>query len=233
MKNILKTVMVCQALMASFAASAYTTLPSETLKVWADPITIVADGKTISTLTICEHDTYDYTAFNMAFIVPEGITIAKVKVGRDWVDDCKLTARASSTHVITCGQPNPTTIKVISDSSTLANFYPDDEDGNPMDELFTIGLLASDKMEPGEYQVQILDVKFVLENADAFVLPHEPLYTTITVQPGPSTGVEDVAVPVDEGPWFDLLGRPAQVDANTGRPVPGIYIHDGRKVIVD
>lgn len=228
----MKTILLPLVLLASMSAQAYTTLPSETLKVWAEPITIIADGSTISTLTVCENDTCNYTAFNMAFIVPEGITIAKVKVGRDWVEDCKLTARASSTHVITCGQPDATTIKVISDSSTLADFYPDDEDGNPMDELFTIGLIASKDMAPGEYQIQILDVKFVLENADAFVLPNEPLYTTITVQSSPS-GIKDAEVVQEDDSWYDLSGRPVNVEPTTRRPVSGIYIHAGVKVVVD
>lgn len=228
----MKAILLPLVWLAPMAAQAYTTLPSETLKVWADPISIVADGSTISTLTICENDTCNYTAFNMAFIVPEGITIAKVKAGRDWVEDCKLTERASSTHVITCGQPNATTIKVISDSSTLADFYPDDEEGNPMDELFTIGLIASKDMKPGEYQVQILDVKFVLENADAFVLPSEPLYTTITVKASTS-GIEDAEVVREDDSWYDLSGRPVNVEPTTGRPTPGIYIHAGVKVVVD
>lgn len=229
MNNIIKNGMLLFALGASLTVRAYTTEPSETLQVWADPISIVADGTTISTLTVSEHDTYNYTAFNMAFIVPEGITVAKVRQGRDWVDDCHLTARASSTHVITCGQPDPTTIKVISDSSTLADFYPDDEDGNPLDALFTIGLLAAEDMTPGDYKIEILDVKFVLESADAFVLPHEPLYVNLTVLPKDVTGIDNVRADGDAGDvWYDLFGRRV-----VGQPSPGIYLHNGVKVVVE
>lgn len=220
------------ALSMSFSATnamAYTTEPSETLKVWADPITLVADGKTITNMYVCESDVYDYTAFNMAFNVPEGITIAKIKQGRETVDDCFLTERATSTHVITCGQPSPTQIKVISDSSQLQNFYPDDEDGNVMDELFYIGLIASPDMEAGEYTVEIFDVKFVLENANAFVLPQEPLYTTFTIVNEPS-GVEDVLLHEDisTDEWYDLYGR--KIDKPT---IPGVYICNGNKVVVE
>lgn len=229
MKKIAKIMTVACMLMSAAGANAYTTEPSETLKVWVDPITLVADGTTVTKMYVCESDTYDYTAFNMAFNVPEGITIAKVKQGRDTVEDCFLTERATSTHVITCGQPLPTQIKVISDSSQLQNFYPDDEDGNIMDELFYIGLIASSDMKEGEYTVEIFDVKFVLENADAFILPHEPLYTTFTVIPKPS-GVEDVRVSDDDEQeeWYDLYGR--HIDKPT---VAGVYICNGVKVVVE
>lgn len=214
--------------MASAASAQYTTEPSETLHVWVPPITLKADGTTITKMYVCETNNVNYSAFNMAFIVPEGIKVAMVKKGRVEVEDCELTAR-SADHSITCGQPNPTTIKVISYSPTLQDYYPDDEDGTPMDELFYIGLIAEPTMSPGEYQVEILDVKFVLESADAHILPSEPLYTTFTVENDNTTGIEEVNITETEttDKWYDLSGR--SIDRPTSA---GFYILNGRKVAV-
>lgn len=229
MKNRLKMLSIASALaLSAFAAEpTYTTEPYENLRVWADPITLIADGTTITKMFVCQSSDVNYSAFNMAFIVPEGIKIAQVKQGRKTVDDIHLTERGND-HDISCGQPDPTTIKVISWSMSLAEYYPDDEEGNPLDELFYIGLTASDDMEAGEYQVQILDIKFVMESADAHILPQEPLYTTFTVVK-PSTGITEVCVEEAEndGTWHDLLGR--QVRGNLS---PGIYVRNGHKVAV-
>lgn len=40
------------------------------------------------------------------------------------------------------------------------------------------------------------------------------------------TGVNELNVNEPDGPYFDLLGRLVK------NPTPGIYIHNGRKVIV-
>lgn len=127
------------------------------------------------------------------------------------------------------GEINPITIKVICYSPTIQDLYPDDENGNPMDELFYIGLVADPDMKSGEYQVEILDVKFVLENGNAHVFPTEPIYTTITVKNDMTLDVEEISVEDTDpnGVWYDLNGRRVE-----GRPSPGTYIFNGRKVTV-
>ena len=215
--------------MMSGTASAYTTTKSETLKVWFDPVTLVADGTTVTKMTVYENDHLNYSAFNMAFIVPKGIHIAMVKKGRDLVEDIDLTARAAATHSIACNMlADGETIKVIADSSMLDDFYPDDEDGNPMDALYTIGLTADPDMEDGTYTVQMLDIKFVLATADACVPIEQPVLGTFTITGGVVTAIDEVECDTAEDePYYDLFGRIVN-----GTPAPGIYIHNGRNVAV-
>lgn len=213
----------------SVNAAAYETVKSESLRIWFDDVTLLADGETVTTLTIYENDVQDYTAFNMALVVPEGIRIAKVKRGRDYVDDISLTERASSTHSIACNMlADGRTIKIISDSSMLDDFYHDDEAGDQVDALFTIGLIADKEMESGSYPVELWDVKFVLSTADASVPASLPVTGVFTVR-GSQSSEESVTIESDKdsGNNYDLLGRKAP-----DSPEPGIYIRNGEKFIV-
>ena len=207
--------------------SGYVTEPSESLEVWADSISVINDGKTISTLTVYEKDVHDYTAFNMAIVVPEGVTVARVKQGREEVDDIHLTDRATSTHNITCGMPDSNTIKIISSSPSLANYFPTTDDESEDCALFTIGLVASQEIEPGEYNIELCDIKFVLESADAYILPEEPLIFPITIRTL-STGIMRIESTEGSTQKFDLQGRPINSEQTNG-----IYIVNGRKVLVE
>lgn len=228
-----KILLFIAAIFAVGNCMAYETTVSETLKVWCDPIELVADGKNITVLTIYENDVIDYTAFNMAIIVPEGISIATIKQGRETIDYVLLTERATSSHTITSGMPDATTIKMISGSSTLSNFYNDDEEGNPLDALVTIGLLASPEMAPGTYDIKILDVKFVEPTADACVLKESPVMSTFTITNPNVTGVDNTLVDEDAGEaeWFGINGV-----KQTSEPSHGVYIrrqnNQSHKVIV-
>ena len=62
-------------------------------------------------------------------------------------------------------------------SSKSQDLYTDDIDGNPVTELFTIGLTADPSMANGEYEVRIIEVKFVLAAGGASV-PLRPVTTT-------------------------------------------------------
>lgn len=193
---------------AEISHAEFITTESETLRIWAEPITVEADGKTISTLTIYENDVKNYSSFNMVITVPEGITIAKVRQGRETVDDIFLTARAASSHTIACNMLDDNrTIKIISYSLQLDEFYPDDEAGNPLDALFTLGLIASPEMESGEYTCEISDVKFVETSTDASILPHEPLTFIMTVKGGISNSIDSLTADDTRVPTYDLSGR--------------------------
>ncbi len=206
----------------------FITTKSETLKVWADPITVNADDGTVSTLTVYENDIINYSSFNMVITVPEGITIAKVKQGRETVDDIFLTERAAASHTIACNMlDDGRTIKIISYSIQLDEFYPDDVNGEPLDALFTLGLVASPEMVEGEYECTISDVKFVETSTDASILPNEPLTFTLTVAGGKTNAIEDVtSEKINESPAFDLQGRRVRANAN-----PRIIISAGQKKI--
>ncbi len=206
-------------------ARANTTESSETLEVWTSPITLINDGKTISTLTVYEKDNVDYTAFNMAIVIPEGVTIARIKQGREEVEDIHLTDRATSSHTITCGMPDPTTIKVISASPSLANYFSTTEDGKEPYALFTIGLIALPNLMPGDYNIRLYDVKFVMESADAYVLSNEPLTFPVSVTDS-SVGIDQIEDDQEEGIRYNINGM--RLPSNNKEK---IYIQNGHKIL--
>ena len=157
---------------------------TQRLKVWGHDFTMTADGKTSTHLTISENDVVNYTAFNMTIVVPEGISVAQVNSGRLYVNDIQINPdRDSGGHTISCNMPDKKTIKIIAYSTDLYEFYPEDIDGNPVDELFTIGLIAAPTMINGDYDIQIIDCKFVPVEGDASVM-NETVYLMMTVQGG-------------------------------------------------
>lgn len=163
MAKTMKTIFMMLALLTAVQASAQT----ETLKVWMDDVTMTADGQTVTRLYVMENDVVDYTAFSLSLIVPKGVTIAKVKSGRNTVNDIRLTERLND-HTISCNMlSDGRTIKIISSSPSNSNFYPDDVDGNVMDSIFSIGLVADPAMVNGNYTIEIKDCKFVLQDATA------------------------------------------------------------------
>ena len=136
-------------------------IETSALRVWMDDITMNADGTTATRLTVYENDAErDYEAFNLALIVPDGITVAKVKKGRDWVNAIEMSERATATHTISCNMPDATTIKIICSSNQNEALYPDDEEGNLMNKLFTIDLIANPQMMNGNYTVSAEGVVF-------------------------------------------------------------------------
>jgi len=168
----------------------HTQAQTETLKVWVDDATITADGSTVTKLVISENDIVDYTAFSLSLIVPNGVTVAKVKQGREYVNDIQLTDRATSTHSISCNMlEDGKTIKIIATSSSNHDFYPDDVDGNLIDEIFTIGLVADPSIANGDYNIEIVECKFVMkENATASV-PNSDVTAKLTITGGVDSNV--------------------------------------------
>ena len=157
---------------------------TQTLEVWGHDITMTADGTTVTHLTISERDVVDYTGFSLTIVVPKGIHVAQVRSGREYVDDISLNIdRATSTHTIACNMPQEDIIKVISYSTQNQNYYPDDIDGNPVTDIFTIGLVADPTMVNGEYEVSIIDCKFAQAPSGASQ-PQAPVTMKMTVTGG-------------------------------------------------
>lgn len=185
MAKTMKTIFMMLALLTAVQASAQT----ETLKVWMDDVTMTADGKTVTRLYVMENDVVDYTAFSLSLIVPKGVTIAKVKSGRNTVNDIRLTERLND-HTISCNMlSDGRTIKIISSSPSNSNFYPDDVDGNVMDSIFSIGLVADPAMVNGNYTIEIKDCKFVIQDATASQ-PQEAVTASMKV----TGGVDGLAI---------------------------------------
>lgn len=225
--NLRKILMISLALAASVNAGAYTTTPSETLKVWFDDMTFTPDGETVTYMHVYETDNLNYTAFNMTFILPKGLKVHMVKQGREMVEDIFLSERAASTHTISCNLiEDGTVLKVIADSSRNDDFYPDDEDGNPVDLIYSVGLIAEPDMAPGAYTAEMTGIKFVLSDGDASVPVDDHVYRTLTVT-DIATGIEPTGISESDGECYDLLGRKAV------RPQAGtIVVQKGEKHLV-
>ena len=165
---------------------------TQTLEVWGHDITMTADGTTVTHLTISERDVVDYTGFSLTIVVPKGIHVAQVRNGREYVDDISLNAdRATTTHEIACNMPQDNIIKVIASSTKNSNFYPDDIDGNPVTDIFTIGLVADPTMVNGTYEVSIIDCKFKQSKAS---IPASQPQAPITMKMTVTGGVDGVQV---------------------------------------
>lgn len=146
-------------------AESIASIPLKELKVWVDKeFTLTADGKTVTKITVYQNSPYTYTAFNLELRVPKGVKINKVKQGREMVNDIKLSERATSTHNIACNMPIEGLVKIISTSTLNHDFYPDDAEGNPLDELFTIGFITEDTAINGEYEIELFGCDFVIND---------------------------------------------------------------------
>lgn len=208
----MKKLLILSAILLNvLSAMAYETIETEKLHVWAEfPDPIVADGKTINYLKVYQHDDddLDYTAFNMIFDLPVGFKVNMVKQGREMVDDIFLSERASSTHSIACNIVRGIELRIFCDSSVNGDFYKDDEEGNPLDLMFTVGLIAEPTLLSGSYPVELHEVKFVHNDGNAKV-PIQPIYYTIHVD-NPTTGIDAVEVDgeaLDADACYDLMGR--------------------------
>lgn len=228
-----KIVLATATLLYAGAMSAddFEVTTTDQLKVWAEfPEEIVADGKTVNYIKVFEHD-YDDTkfcAFNMEFILPEGFRVNKVKQGRETVDDIFLSDRGTSTHGLSCSILNGVDLRIISISQNNSVYFDDDVDGNPLDELFTIGLIAETTLASGDYQVTMEGVKFCMPNADARIPATLPVYT-IKVKNSNPTGIERVeADQLDPEDCYDLNGVKVDPDKVHGT----VVVSKGRKVLV-
>lgn len=207
---------------------------STTLKVWLDSkVTFQADGTTVTYLKLYENDgDQGYTSFNMSLIVPKGISVNKVKQGRNTVDDIFLSERATTTHTIACNMPSETLLKVACISTLNQDLYNDDEEGNPLDELWTIGLLADPTMENGDYVVTMPadGLIFNMKDGDNYVSSRisEDVTCVFTIEGGVITAIKQVTVDAeDASAIYDLQGR------KLTNPVgSGVYIIDGKKVAI-
>ena len=100
-----------------------------TLEVWTEKSTeITADGTTVTYLTFYQKDpNINYISFQAVITVPKGIKINQIKSGRLTVNDIMLCQDRVYDHTIACNLADENTIKISAMSSTLQEFYPDDE----------------------------------------------------------------------------------------------------------
>ncbi len=165
MKKIFNVMLMLVLFSAQALAKATT---ENTLSVWMDQkVELTADGKTVTRLTVYEYDpNINYLAFNMALSVPKGVKVYQRKEGRKYVNDITLNPDRTYDHTISCGMPNDFTIKIMGYSLTNSELFPDNEDGEIVKELFSIGLIADDTAINGTYKVEMWDVNFSILDED-------------------------------------------------------------------
>ncbi len=219
------------ALLVSMTAAAYTTTTSPDLHVWVEIPEIVADGVTVNYINVYQHDDQDliYTSFNMELILPEGFRVNKVREGRSEVNDIKMTERADVTHSIACNLLDGVDLRIIAYSTVNADLFQDDLEGNPLDHLFTVGLIAEPTLTSGEHTLELTGVKFAMSNGDATVPADDSVTYTFMVN-NPVTGITETEAVSGDSPevYYDLQGRrvdPASVHG-------AIIVKNGGKVLV-
>lgn len=228
-----RLIFILIGIMSIISASAdnFAVETTDKLRVWAEfPETIQADGTSVFYIKVFQHDDDDlvYSAFNMEFILPDGFRINQVKEGRREVNDIHLSQRADATHSISCNLKDGFDLRIIATSSENANFYNDDEQGNPLDELFTIGLVAETSLATGEYEVSLEGIKFCHQNADARIPAAAPMLYTIKVD-NKLTGIETVeADSIDPEDCYDLQG----IRIDPAKAAGKIIVTGGKKVLV-
>ena len=226
MKKISMT--ICIMLLSLMGAYAQ----SETLRVWLDnKITFKADSSTVTYLKLYENDgDQRYTSFNMSLIVPKGIHVNKVKQGRNMVDDLFLSERATTTHTIVCNMPSDTILKVACISSLNQDLFNDDEEGNPLDEVWTIGLVADPAMENGDYIVTMPadGLIFNMKQGGTYVSSRikEDVKCVFTITEGTITAIRKLPINTEKDAIYDLVGRKVKTPVRKG-----IYIVNGKKVL--
>lgn len=167
----------------------------QTVKTWMNSPTLVADGKTVTYLTVYQTtDDEDelYRSFEIHLTVPEGISIAQRKEGRKMVDDISLNAIRFDglPQTLAVSMPNSTSITAVCVNTTnKETYYRDDEDGNIIEELFTIGLVADPDMANGKYDVEMTIAKFELPTGGGVTLT-SPAKSTMTITGGQGSADE-------------------------------------------
>ena len=218
---------VCLVLLTAVGAQAQ----SETLRVWLDSqVTFTADSSTVTYLKLYENDgDQQYTSFNMSLIVPKGIHVNKVKQGRNTVDDISLSERATTTHSIACSMTSDTLLKVSCTSNLNQDLYNDDESGNPLDELWTIGLIADPTMVNGDYVVTMSagGLVFNMKQDETYVSSRikEDVTCIFTITGGVITSIRKISCNGKDGNIYDLNGRKLNTLFNKG-----VYIENGKKI---
>lgn len=205
---------------------------SETLRVWLDSqVTFTADSSTVTYLKLYENDgDQQYTSFNMSLIVPKGIHVNKVKHSRNTVNDISLSERATTTHSISCNMPSDTLLKVACTSSENQDLYNDDEEGNPLDEVWTIGLIAEPTMVNGDYVVTMPadGLVFNMRQGDTYVSSRikEDVTCVFTITEGVISSIRTIpSSSQNKNAIYDLNGRKLNAPLNKG-----VFIENGKKV---
>lgn len=129
-------------------------------KFWISCPSMVADGKTVTYLSVYQTDSDDsqYWIFQVEIQLPKGIHIAQKTEGGMDVNDASLNESrfGELPHTLGVNMPDSTTLKAIcvnkSDKETYRN---GDSNGNKVEELFRVGLIADEDMTNGNHVITL------------------------------------------------------------------------------
>lgn len=163
-------------------------LMAQDFKFWMSNPTLTADGQTVTYLHIYQTDANNkqYWNFQVEITMPEGIHIAKKKVGRDYVNDATLNEDRFEglPHVLGVNMPDATTFKSLcGNSASKQPYYNDNAEGEPVEELFRVGLVADPEMKNGEYTITMYKAILVDTDVKDFRIT-EPVTATMTITGG-------------------------------------------------
>ncbi len=121
---------------------------------------MVADGKTVTYLSVYQTDSDDkqYWIFQVEIQLPKGIHIAQRTEGRQEANDATLNESRFEglPHTLGVNMPDSTTLRAICvNMSSKEPYYNDDADGNKVEEIFRVGLIADADMTNGNHVVTL------------------------------------------------------------------------------
>lgn len=226
MKKILMTCILCMFVVGSMA--------SDKLKVWMNNPVMVADGTTVTYLTVYQTDEEDeYWNFEVHINLSAGIHIAKRKEGRKMVDDVTLNPDRfeGMPHTIGVNMPDATSLVAIcTNMSSKEPYYNDDADGNVVEELFTIGLTADEGMVNGTYDMELAVAKFVRTDVTGHTLTNSAT-SKMTITGGVDNGGEIIYTLGNSG--YGTLILPFDADLPEGVSAYTCTGIDGNTVLME
>lgn len=208
---------------------------SQNFKIWMNNPVMVADGKTVTYLHIYQTDANNkqYWNFQVEIKLPAGIHIAKRKEGRVEVNDAVLNEDRFEglPHVLGVNMPDATTFKALCGNSASKDpYYNDDVDGNIVEELFRVGLVADPEMQNGEYTISMYKAILVDTDVNDFRI-EEPVEATMTITGGQGAEEEMQYTLSDAG--YGTLILPYEADTPNGLTAYTCIELSGNTVVMD
>ncbi len=208
------------------ASAIYDVVKTNNLIVWADfQEPIIADGETVNYIKVYQKNSENqaFTAFNMNFILPEGFHINQLMNDNIMVNDIFLSNRATQTHSVSCNLLNGVDLRIIGDSKDNDNLTTFDRNGNHLDELLTIGIIADNSIKSGVYDIRLCGIKFCKKNGDACVPEEgEKVYSVVVKDENILDEIKEITLDeLDINECYDISGK--KVDPRSVHNIIIIY----------
>ena len=203
---------------------------AQSIRIWADSVTVKADSSTVSYLKINMLDDNElYSGFQMNIETPEGIKLALKNSEINDVFDVNLNRHRFKglNHNLCVNMPsNSTVIKVgCVDITGNKDFYRGDLKQNVVSNLFDIGLIADNSLEDGVYVLKFSNCMMIRN--DATYNKVEDFTSILTVTHDDIDAInENLKESNSRETMYDLSG------AKVKEPLKGhVYIISGKKFL--